>query len=955
MRKLEVVFRLRHVLLIAPGLFFAGLLQAASIRGTLIDSRSGEPLVGSVVQAVSVADTTKRYYASTVGNGSFVVENLPPQAYRVDFSYLGYKKLSQTVALKDENKNLGRIRLISESIDLEAVQVTGNAARASQRGDTTEFNADAYKVSQDADVEDLLKKLPGVTVENGTVKTQGEDIKRVLVDGKPFFGDDPTIAIKNLPADAISKIEVYDRMSDQAQLTGFDDGNSEKTLNIVTKEDRRMGQFGRVYGGVGQDVQEKIGEGDVRYSAGGNVNLFRGDQRFSIIGMTNNVNQRQFAEEDLVGSSGGGRRGGNYFGGNSSGIANTTALGLNYTNTWGKNLELTGSYFLNISSNDANSEKFRQYIASRDSMTLYNSTSQSETNNYNHRLNLRMEYKLNENISLLYTPRLSFQDRDSKSHSDSEMEGYNSASSNNSSESNAFNFRNELLWRQKLSKPGRTFSAEVRYNINNSKSESSRESNAASIGDTLILNQISNNPTNNWSGSARVIYTEPVATNSLVQLSYDIGYSYGESNKRTYNRQDSAGFYSVNPDPDSLYSNIYDNGYTTQRLGLSYRYHTDKLNAMIGVTGETAILDGHQTLPVKPSVYKEFYRALPNAMLEYKFTRQDALRIFYRSSTNAPSIAQLQGVLDNTDPLAISSGNPNLQQTFSNNLFARYNRTSTESGLTFFSMLGFANTNNSISNNSITNYSKDTMVVYSPIGDAVTLNPGSQFSSPINIDGNWRTWAQVNVGLPLTFVKSNLNLSLRGGYSSDPGLVNGVENIAKTYTLNQGVVLGSNISEKLDFTLSYNFTYNDTKNTLQSSKNNTYFQQVASGRVSAEFWKGIAPQLVANYSLYSGLSQSYNQEYLRIDASIGKKFLKNNQGELRLTVYDLLNQNRSVNRSITASYIEDATSNVLTRYFLVTFIYRLKGQAPQRTEGDGDGRFRDRRGPGGPGFGGGRF
>lgn len=929
-------------------LFFAGQLHAASIRGTLVDSRSGEPLVGSVVQVISVRDSAQRHYATTAGSGAFAVENLTPQSYRIDYAYLGYKKLSQTVALKNEDRNLGKVRLSAESIDLEAVQVTGNAARASQRGDTTEFNADAYKVSSDATTEDLLKKLPGVTVENGTVKTQGEDVKRVLVDGKPFFGDDPTIAIKNLPADAISKIEVYDRMSDQAQLTGFDDGNSEKTLNIVTKEDRRMGQFGRLYGGIGQDVQEKIGEGDVRYSGGGNVNLFRGDRRISIIGMSNNVNQRQFAEEDLVSASGGGRRGGAYFGGGANGIARTTAVGLNYGDTWGKKVEVTGSYFLNISENDAYNERFRQYIAGRDSMANYESKSSSETSNYNHRFNLRLEYKLNDSMSLLYTPRLSFQDRSSESGSSSAMLGYNSAKSDNTSENNAFNFRNELLWRQKLAKPGRTLSAELRYNINNSKSQSSRNSTTASIGDTLILDQRSSNPTNNWSSSARLTYTEPVSTNGLIQLNYDVNYSYGESNKKTYSLDSLTARYA---NLDSLYSNIYDNDYLTQRLGLTYRYHTDKMNAMVGVNGETSTLDGHQVLPVKPSVYKQFYRVLPNAMLEYKFTRQDALRIFYRSSTNAPSITQLQGVLDNTDPLFISSGDPNLLQTFSNNIFARFNKTTIESGLTFFSMLGYSNTSNAISNNTITNYSSKDTIVFSPIGDTVRLSPGAQFSSPVNVNGSWQTWAQINFGLPLSFIKSNLNLSMRGSYNNNPGFVNGEKNVAKTYSLNQGVVLGSNISERLDFTLSYNFTYNNTKNTLQSRSNNVYFQQVASGRIYAELWQGIAPQLVANYSLYSGLSEAYNQEYLRVDASIGKKFLKNNQGELRLTVYDVLNQNKNVNRSITPSYIEDATSNVLTRYFLVTFIYRLKGQAPKRSEdGEGGGpRFRDR-----GGFGGGR-
>ncbi|MDR3188873.1 MAG: carboxypeptidase-like regulatory domain-containing protein, partial [Prevotellaceae bacterium] len=513
MIKRRISATLRSVAGGALFLFFAGQLHAASIRGALVDSRSGDPLVGSVVQVVSVSDSTKRYYATTAGNGAFVVENLAAQSYRVEYAYLGYQKLSRTVALKSEDRDLGKIRLSPEAVDLEAVQVTGNAVRATQRGDTTEFNADAYKVSQDATTEDLLKKMPGVTVENGTVKTQGEDVKRVLVDGKPFFGDDPTLAIKNLPADAISKIEVYDRMSDQAQLTGFDDGNSEKTLNIVTREDKRMGQFGRLYGSAGQDLQENVGEGDIRYSRGGNVNLFRGDRRISIIGMSNNVNQRQFAEEDLVSASGGGRRGGMYFGGGgNSGIASTTAVGLNYGDTWGKKVEVTSSYFLNVVSNDAHSERLRQYIAGRDSLKSYESTSNSATNNYNHRFNLRLEYKPNENTSLLYTPRLSFQNRSSESDNNSGMIGYNRSIAKNSSENNAFNFRNELLWRQKLSKPGRTLSAELRYNVNNSESESSRNSttNNQITNSELILDQRSNNPTTNWSGSARMTYTEPV-------------------------------------------------------------------------------------------------------------------------------------------------------------------------------------------------------------------------------------------------------------------------------------------------------------------------------------------------------------------------------------------------------------------------------------------------------------
>jgi len=261
----------------------------------------------------------------------------------------------------------------------------------------------------------------------------------------------------------------------------------------------------------------------------------------------------------------------------------------------------------------------------------------------------------------------------------------------------------------------------------------------------------------------------------------------------------------------------------------------------------------------------------------------------------------------------------------------------------------------------ITNYAQRDTTVLTAIGDSVLLAPGARYSSPVNMNGSWSTWGEVTVGLPLTFMKCNLNLTANGQYTRQPGFVNGVKNVADDYKATGRATLGSNISERFDFTLSYNGTYDITKNSLQARDDNTYFQQVASARFNADLWYdhwySLAPQVVANYSRYQGLSESYNQEYFRLDASIGKKFLKNNQAEIRFTIYDILNQNKSVSRSITASYIEDATSNVLGRYYLVSFIYRLKNiGTPPKSERDGDGpRFREGGGPRGGGSRGGGF
>ncbi len=943
--KKRVVLRSTALALVA--LFCMGKVQAASISGKIVDARTGEPMMAASIIVTSVKDSTQRRYVTTGNDGSFVMRNLAPQNYRVVFAFLGYEKITQQLNLKNDDKDFGRIRLKQDALEMEEVKVAATAVRAAQRGDTVEFNADAYKVTQDANAEDLIKKLPGITVENGTVKTQGEDVKKVLVDGKPFFGDDPTIAIRNLPAEVIAKIEVFDKQSEQAQLTGFDDGNSEKTINIVTRENRRMGQFGRIYGGGGyDDVQEKA-----RYNAGGNISLFNKNRRVSIVGMTNNVNQRDFASEDLVSSGGGGRRGGSSFGGGGGdGVATTTALGINYSDMWGKKMEVTGSYFFNVTDNDAWKKLNRQYFVAKDSVQLYDQLSTTTTKNYNHRLNLRMDYKFNEKTSLLYIPRLSFQTRDNDNRQVSEMVGLNWATSDNNTQSHAFNFDNELLLRHKFNKQGRTISANVRFNISDSQSDNKLLSQTMEGSvQKSYRNQQSSNPTNNWSARSNIAYTEPVGKVGIIQANYEVNFSHGESNKKTYNI-DSVTH--ENLGLDSLYSNIYNNDYLTHRTGLSYRIRSEKLNGMIGVNAQYATLDGQQTMPIRPAIDKSYTSFLPMAMFEYKFTKQQAFRAFYRASTNAPSISQLQSVIDNSNPLLLRTGNPDLNQTYSQSLSLRYNQTSLEKAVTFFAMFFASNTMDNITTSTITARQDTVIRIHS---DTVVLLRGSQFSRPVNLSGYWNARGVVTFGLPIGFIKSNLNLTTTASYSRQPGYVNGAKNTSDNYGIGEGVVLSSNISQYVDFTLSYNASYNITQNTLQTRDNENYFKHSANGRLNLVVWKGITFQGVAHYDQYKGLSEGYNQEYLRLDASLGKKFLKNNRGELKFTVYDILNQNKSYNRNVTESYIEDAVSNVLSRYYMLTFTYTLRnfGQAPQRNSDNPDGERPRYREGGGGGRGGG--
>ena len=302
--------------------------QQSHVSGILVDNKSKLPVIGVVIRLAKIADTTDVVSTSSDRSGLFSFANMNFGSYRLQASRVGYTTMIRRVAIDSSTYDLGTMEMAESAIPLKEVVVESAVPPALQKGDTTEFNAGAFKMNRDAVAEDLVAKMPGVTIENGTVKTQGEDVQRVLVDGKPFFGNDPTMAMRNLPADVIDKIQVFDKMSEQSEFMGFDDGRSVKTMNFVTRPERRNGRFGKAYGGYG--------DGD-RYLGGGNVNSFQAEKRISFLGLANNVNQQNFSTQDLLGATGGGggnRRGG-FFGGDGPGGGRGWAWRIRRTRGWG--------------------------------------------------------------------------------------------------------------------------------------------------------------------------------------------------------------------------------------------------------------------------------------------------------------------------------------------------------------------------------------------------------------------------------------------------------------------------------------------------------------------------------------------------------------------------------------------------------------------------------------------
>ncbi len=930
-------------------IFAQGLLaQEFTVSGILLNQEDQKPLVGATIKLVSMKDTTQFRYSSSLREGDFSFEKVQKGPYRLEITYIGFEKYTQVFGT-GKGSNLGKISLKPASTSLGGIDIQGTAVRAEQKGDTTQYNADAFKVTQDASTEDLIKKMPGITVENGTVKAHGEEVKKVLVDGKQFFGEDPSVTLKNLPAEVVDKIQVFDKLSDQAAWTGFDDGSGQKTLNIVTRNARNSGQFGKFSAGYGSDD---------RYLLGANVNFFEGQRRITLLGMSNNVNQQNFSADDVIGSSGNSRQpgmgggrmgGGNFQMGPQSGIFSTNAIGVNYTDAWGKKISFNVSYFLNNGITSTDKLINRQYILGGENTRYYKESSNSRTDNTNHRLNLRVEYNPDSNNSIIVTPRLSIQDNQSNSFSGASTAGeplylpenlLNTSSNNNESLADGYNFNNELLYRHKFLKKGRTVSINLGTGVSNRYRENYVDTRsiyyqqqAGSSNDTV--NQFGKSLTNGLNLSSNLVYTEPVGKNSQVQMNYNIAWSQNDNDKKTYNYVSDQLEYSLF---DTLLSSIYDNEYLTHRLGTGYLYQTEKMNLNAGLTYQYADLKGNTSFPLADSTQVGFNSILPNLMVNYKFSKVTNLRLIYRASTNAPSTSQLQRVLDNSNPVLLSTGNPGLNQEVRHFATTRFSHSNQDKTRNLFAMLFFQMTRDYIGNSTLVAFN-DTLV------NGQEVKKGSQLTIPQNLDGAWNTRALFTFGFPVKPIRSNLNFNTGVSYNRLPSLINALANTSNTYGLNLGAVLSSNINEKVDFTFTYNLNYNLVENTLQPDLDNNYFFQIGSVQFNWEFWKGFFFQNSLTYQQYSGLSSDFQDRYTLWNFNLGKKLFKKKSGEIKLSCYDILDQNKSLTRTVTDTYIEDANTVVLRQYFMLSFTYNLRnftGKAPESNERRFDGRFEGR-------------
>ena len=915
------------MLMVGSGL----MAQNRAVTGIVRDAETREPLVGAAVVLKSKADTTRVTGGVTGASGTFQIM-VPPGAYSLRVEFIGYAAERRAVQVQDKTVVVESVFLKPAASQLGEVVVETQARTATQKGDTLQVNAAAYKTNPDANAEDLLRKMPGVTAEGGSVSAQGETVQRVLVDGKPFFGDDPNAALKNIPAQAIDKVQVYDQQSEQAQFSGFNDGNTTKTINIITKKDLKNSQFGKVYGGYGTDN---------RYEAGGNVNIFNGNQRISVLGMSNNINKQNFSTEDLASAFGSfstgrrGRRGPMVFSsaydflvGDQPGITQTHSGGVNYSDQFGEKVTFTGSYFYNQTRNDLEQTLQRNYFTPGIETPLYADTSFAGSTNQNHRINARIEYKASEKNNFLFVPRISFQQASSIDtalgvNATSDGSPVSASLNDNRSTNDAWNLGGRFLWRHAFEKKGRTFSLETEGSYSGRNGEATLEAlNFANSLPTDTLSQITPQINRATSWGVEADYTEPLGENSQLSLNYEFSSNLTDDDRQTFPWLEGVG---ITGTPDSLLSNVFTNDYLTNRGGVGYRYNKDKWQYNVDLRYQVARLDNKQTFPAENRITQTFTNWLPSGSLRYSPSKNVNVRMFFRMRTQNPSASQLQDVVNNSNPLVLSTGNPALRQSNTGFLGTRIVLTQPEKSRTF-SLFAMVEATQDFITNATYIAAQDTII------QGVFLARGVQLSRPENASGYRAARAFADYGFPMAAGKLNLNLRAGFNFSRSPSIVNGVEAFADNTAPTVGLTLGSNLSESLDFTLSYNGAYNQVVSSVSPDQNNRYFSHSA-GLTFNLLYKRFVFRSESNAFVYQGLQDGFNQNFLLWNLGFGRKFLKEDRGEIRLVVFDVLGQNQAISRNITETYFEDVRSTVLQRYFMLTFTYTFRHFKIQSSEG----------------------
>ncbi len=915
-----------------------------SIKGKLMDTLTKQPLADATVSLLDAKDSSVITYTLTNKQGVFEIKSLVEGSYVLVISHVSMEPLRRNITITANTKDIDMGEVAANNGKTLTGVVVTSEAPITIKGDTVQFRADAFKTRPNATVEDLLKKIPGVTVDkDGNVNSQGEQVQKVLVDGKEFFGNDPKLATKNLTADMVESVQVFDDMSDQAKFTKIDDGTRTKTINIKLKKDKNKGVFGRALVAGGSSS-----ENGFRYEGNMSVNKFNGDKRLSFLFNGNNINKQGFSFSDIISSMGGG--GGSFGGGggggglggmqisggrggmsipglggsSATGIIRSLSTGLNYTDLWANKIKVSGSYFFSNSEPNTEQNSLRRStfkLGNGDSVAIRDNSTFSMNQNQNHRFNFRFEYQIDSNNSIIYIPSLTLQHSENhyedSSFTNVEVPGkaYRLITGKNqtNSERDGLNFGNNILFRHKFGKVGRTVTIGWNNSIGNSESNSFTLSSNdffkddGTASNSIYQNRQTNQKTTSNNNAFSGTYTEPVGLNKLLELNYTYTHNLNTSDRITYDYNPGTDKYDS---PNLQLTNNFENLFTAHRAGANFRVQQKKYNYQLGLAVQQSTLesDSYRADSNKIATVKGNYvNYFPTANFTYSPIRSKNLRIRYNGRTNQPTVSQLQNVLDVSDPINVKTGNPNLRQEFTHNFNANYNTFNIVTFRFVAASLNFSTTANRI------------------VNSIDTISRGVQLTKPVNLDGQYNVSSFFTIGLPFKNPKmkgSSLNFTTSASYSNDVSLIYKQKNTGKSITLNQGVGFNYN-KEKLDFAVRANVAYTDIKYSVNTSLNENYYTQTYSADFSYTFKNNFIFVTDFDYYVNTGRAEGYNQSIPLLNASMSKQIFKKKNGEIKFSINDILNQNQSITRTTGDNYIQDTRNMVLRRYFMVSFLFNL--------------------------------
>lgn len=906
--------------------------QSGSVRFRVADRATREAVIGAVAELRSRGDSSAAplYTASgSDGRGSF--HRIPAGDYRLTISSLGYDSLHRNLRVAAAEVILDSLWLTPRAEAIDDVVIETPALRSSVHGDTLSYHAAAYKVAFGADAGSLLAKMPGLEIADGGIAAQGRNIRRVYVDGREFFGNDVLSAIRNIPADMIESIDIFNTQSDQSEFTGVDTGEGFTALNIVTRPDKRRGAFGRLYGAYG--IPDK-------YIGGGNVNIFNQDRRITIIGLVNNVSRQNFSFEDILGTTeeaNGTAANKNFMVKPLDGISTVQALGVNYSDDWGSKAKIAASYFFNRTDNRNVSQTEKQSFTSTDKLVLYDDENTSQALNLNHRFNSRLDYKIAADHSLMMRTSFSVQDNDSRNElrsrtdnrfSEEDIRFVYRRRNFGDNDSRGLNFSNQILYRYRL--PGKT-SQSLTLGIGGSyrgyeqlsqpRQYTFRDPDDTACDTTAyssrnISRTDRDQPGYQIYGSAS--YTRSLTKRSRMSLEYRCSYAENSVERNTYVLT-AENLFPTERNPKQ--SAEYGYSYLTHRVGATYQYRFRKTKVATTLYYQHDGFSGNYVIPYPTGTERTFDNLTYNAVAEISINRNNTLKFNASGRTSNPRATDLQNIVNTTNRQNVVAGNPGLDPVYTHRISGQYIRTNPERGRTFTLSAEFAASPNTVA---------DSLVIDTPAfvidDEGTALGEGNQFVRPVNLAGYRNLRAQINYGFPVGWLRSNLNL--RAGISAGrlPSIINGVRNNLANRAYNLGAVLGSNISEAVDFRISYTGSYQESRSASQvRSIDNTYFNQQARAETTFVIRNRFVIRANADYDHYRGITDPFLEERLICNAMLGVKLFRNRLGEISVGVNDLLDQNRTTfRRAVTGTTLRYVTNLAVGRYVAFQLTYNLR-------------------------------